>query len=361
MVGLAIGREFSAQGREVTIVDRNSTFGMETSSRNSEVIHAGIYYPEGSLKAKLCVRGRELLYAFAEARNVPFKRCGKIILASGDQGQAGLRKIHDSANAAGVDNLQWLDQRQALSLEPEVSCDVALFSPSTGIIDSYSLMSAYLKEIEDCGGCFAGRTKITRIEVAVGGGFRVWIEGEQTPLTARTLVNAGGLWAGAVTSMIGGLGSYVPPLIRYARGVYFTLDSGGSPFRHLVYPLPDNASLGVHATLDLGGQVRFGPDVEWITDCEDYCVDPQRAELFAESIAVYWPGIRDRNLVPAYAGIRPKLCGPNDPPADFQIDGPEQTGVDELYCLYGIESPGLTSSMAIGEYIAINLSLGKMA
>ena len=352
VIGLAIGRALAAAGREVTVVDRNEAFGMETSSRNSEVIHAGIYYPQGSLKARFCVRGRAMLYAYSHARQVPYKQCGKLIVASGSQARAGLEKIHAAAMSAGVDNLQWLDQQQALTLEPELSCSVALFSPSTGIIDSHALMLAYVTDIEDSGGCFVAHTKISRIEIMNGGGFRVWIEGEPTPLSVRALVNAGGLWAGAVSSMIQGLSDYHPPVIQYARGVYFALDGGKSPFRHLVYPLPDNASLGVHATIDLAGQVRFGPDVEWVADPEDYYVDPSRTEAFAASISQYWPGIIDRSLVPAYSGIRPKLCGPGEPPADFRIDGPEDTGIQGLCCLYGIESPGLTSSLAIGDYVA---------
>jgi L-2-hydroxyglutarate oxidase LhgO len=352
VVGLAIGRALAAVGRVVTVVDRNPGIGMETSSRNSEVIHAGIYYPEGSLKAQMCVRGRGLLYAYAEAQKVPFRQCGKVIVASGDQAQAGLEKIQAAASAAGVDNLQWLDRQQAFTLEPDVHCSMALLSPSTGIIDSHALMLAYLAEIEAGGGYFVGKTIINRIKLIKGGGFQLWIEGEPEPLTARSLVNAGGLWAGAVANMIEGLGDYQVPTIQYARGVYFALDGGKSPFRHLVYPLPDNASLGVHATLDLAGQVRFGPDVEWVNDPEDYHVDPSRATGFAASIAQYWPGIRDRTLVPAYAGIRPKLCGPGEPPADFRIDGPDETGIEGLCSLYGIESPGLTSSLAIGEYVA---------
>jgi L-2-hydroxyglutarate oxidase LhgO len=352
VVGLAIGRALTAVGRTVTVVDRNGAFGMETSSRNSEVIHAGIYYPKGSLKARFCVRGREMLYAYSQTRQVPYKQCGKLIVANGDQAEAGLQKIYAAAMAAGVGNLRWLDQRHALSLEPEVRCSLALLSPSTGIIDSHALMLAYLTEIEGGGGCFVARTNINRIEIITGGGFRVWIDGEPGSLTVRTLVNAGGLWASAVTSMIEGHNGYLPPQTQYARGVYFTLDGGKSPFNHLVYPLPDNASLGVHATLDLAGQVRFGPDVEWINDPEDYYVDPSRATGFAASIAHYWPGVADRSLVPAYAGIRPKLCGPGEPPADFRIDGPDETGVKGLCCLYGIESPGLTSSLAIGDYVA---------
>jgi L-2-hydroxyglutarate oxidase LhgO len=352
VVGLAIGRALTVAGRTVTMVDRNDAFGMETSSRNSEVIHAGIYYPQGSLKAQFCVRGREMLYAYAQARQVPYKQCGKLIVASGDQAEAGLQKIFAAAMSAGVDNLQWLNQQQALLLEPEVRCSLALLSPSTGIIDSHALMLAYLTEIENGDGCFVARTMINRIEIIAGGGFRVWIDGEPGPLTVRTLVNAGGLWANAVTNRIEGRNGYLPPPTQYARGVYFTLDGGKSPFRHLVYPLPDNASLGVHATLDLAGQVRFGPDVEWINDPEDYYVDPARATSFAASIAQYWPGVADRSLVPAYAGIRPKLCGPGEPPADFRIDGPQETGVKGLCCLYGIESPGLTSSLAIGEHVA---------
>jgi L-2-hydroxyglutarate oxidase LhgO len=352
VVGLAIGRSFARHGREVTVVDRNYAFGMETSSRNSEVIHAGIYYPQGSLKARLCVEGRERLYAFAKERHIPFRKCGKVIVANAASTESGLSKIEAAAIGAGVNDLQWLDKKQAFALEPQVACSSALFSPSTGIIDSHALMLAYLAEIEAGSGCFVGNTNIVRIEPFKQGGFRLWLDGEQEPLTARTVINAGGLWATKVALSIDGLNPEIVPELRYARGVYFTLDSGKAPFEHLVYPLPDRASLGVHATLDLAGQVRFGPDVEWIDDPEDYHVDPARADAFVEAIADYWPAIRQHSLVPAYAGNRPKLCGLGDPPADFRIDGPEDTGIEGLCCLYGIESPGLTSSLAIGEYVA---------
>ncbi len=351
-VGLAIGRALTLRGRDVTVVDRNYSIGMETSSRNSEVIHAGIYYPEGSLKAQLCVRGRQLFYDYAGTHNIPFQRCGKLIVASGDNAEEGLAGIEKAATLAGVDNLEWLDRRGALAKEPEVACSLALFSPSTGIVDSHTLMLAYLTEVEAGGGRFVGQTHITHIQPLSRGGFQIAIKGEGDRMTARTVINSGGLWASHVSRSIDGFASDAIPNTRYARGVYFALESGKSPFKHLVYPLPDKASLGVHATLDLAGQVRFGPDVEWIDNPEDYFVDPTRGKEFKEAIAAYWPGICDKNLVAAYAGIRPKLCGPGDAPADFRIDGPNETGIDELYCLYGIESPGLTASLAIGEYVA---------
>jgi L-2-hydroxyglutarate oxidase LhgO len=352
VVGLAIGRALTAKGREVTVVDRHPAIGMETSSRNSEVIHAGIYYPTDSLKAQFCVRGRAMLYDYAASRHIAHARCGKLIIANGDQAEAGLRKILSAANAAGVDDLHWLDKAAIATCEPEVTGSLALYSPSTGIIDSHGLMLAYLSEIEAGGGNFVANTRIAKIEPLPGGGFRIRIVDEEDAVTCHTLVNSAGLWSGRVASEIDGMNSAAIPEIRYARGVYFTLDGGKPPFTHLVYPLPDTASLGVHATLDLAGQVRFGPDVEWIDDPENYYVDPARATNFVEAIADYWPGIRGRTLIPAYAGIRPKLCGPGDPPADFRIDGPAETGIAGLCCLYGIESPGLTSSLAIGEYVA---------
>lgn len=351
VVGLAVARSLALRGREVVVVDRHPGFGMETSSRNSEVIHAGIYYAPNSLKARFCVEGRMALYRYCDDHHVAYRNCGKLIVASG-AGEAGLEDIIHRAEKNGVGDLERLTRTAASLLEPSVECTAALFSPSTGIIDSHALMQAYLGEIQANGGQFAPHNDIDRVEVLSGGGFAVYVVGETMPLITRTFINAAGLSAASLASRIDALDSTLVPEIRFARGVYFALAGGKPPFRHLVYPLPDSASLGVHATIDLGGAARFGPDVEWIDDASDYYVDPARAASFKRAIESYWPAISDHELVPAYAGIRPKLCGPGDPAADFRIDGPEGTGIAGLCCLYGIESPGLTASLAIGEYVA---------
>lgn len=352
VVGLAIGRALAEAGRDVTVVDRNMAFGMETSSRNSEVIHAGLYYPPGSLKAQFCVEGRQALYRYCEERHIPHRRCGKLIVANGDSGTAALQAIQERAGLCGVSDLEMVPQNKLRELEPQVSATFALLSPSTGIIDSHALMQAYLGDIEDHSGRLVLNTEVSRIEIDPSGGFRVAIAGEDVMLTVRTLINSGGLWADDLARRIEGLPETGIPTLQFARGVYFSLSGVKPPFSHLIYPLPDNASLGVHATLDMGGAVRFGPDVEWITDRADYTVDPTRSATFAEAIRSYWPEVREEWLIPAYAGIRPKLCGPGDAPADFRIDGPEVHGVDNLICLYGIESPGLTSSLVIGAEVA---------
>ena len=357
VIGLAIGRALALAGTETIVVDRHSGFGMETSSRNSEVIHAGIYYPAGSLKAKFCLHGRRDLYEYLEQRAIPHRRCGKLIVASGHVGEAGLAALKARAAACGVEDLVNLTQRQAISLEPALSCSAALHSPSTGIVDSHALMQSYVSDLEANGGQFVANTQVDRVEVLPAGGFRIWLAGEAEPLKVRLLVNAAGLWADQLAFRIDCLAREQIPTLRFARGVYFSLANGKSPFSRLVYPLPDNASLGIHSTLDLAGSIRFGPDVEWINDPLDYTVDASRASVFAKAISSYWPDISEDALVPAYSGIRPKLCGPGDPPSDFRIDGPQQTNVPGLCCLYGIESPGLTASLAIGQHVSDLLTL----
>ena len=352
VVGLAAARALALAGREVVIVDRRAAFGMETSSRNSEVVHAGIYYPPGTLKALLCVAGRDALYRYAAERGVDHRRCGKIIVASGDEGAAGLARIAQRATASGAGSLERLDKAAIAEMEPDVTADFGLHSPQTGIVDSHALMLAYLGDIERAGGAFARNTGVGGIE-RVGNAFSITLADGAT-VEARHVVNAAGLRSGEIAAMIGALDESFKPTIRFARGTYFKA-LNAPKFRRLVYPLPTDASLGTHATIDLGGSVRFGPDVEWIEGCEDYAVDPERAEQFAEGIAGYWPGVDPALLVPDYAGIRPKLVGAGEAPADFRIDGPGDHGLAGLLSLHGIESPGLTASLALGDLVAKRL------
>lgn len=351
-VGLAAARAIAMAGYEVVVADRHSIQGMETSSRNSEVIHAGIYYEPGSLKARLCVAGHEALFRYAEERGIPHRRCGKLIVASGENAEVGLARLVARAEAAGAGSLQRLDRAQIVELEPAIRGDRGLFSPATGIIESHALMLSYLGDLENAGGAFARNTTIAKIELQ-GRNFMV-TTADGGEIEARHVVNAAGLYSGRVAASIEALGDAFKPTIRYARGVYFKADNAPR-FRHLVYPLPTNASLGIHATVDLAGSVRFGPDVEWVSSPEDYAVDPGRARSFAQGIGEYWPGVDPEHLVPDYSGIRPKLVGPDDPPADFQIDGPADHGVAGLLCLHGIESPGLTSSLPLGDLVARRL------
>lgn len=352
VVGLAIARALAEAGREVVIVDRNPSFGVETSSRNSEVIHAGIYYPADSLKARLCVAGRDSLYRYASERGIDHRRCGKIIVASGDHGRAGLMAIAVRAETAGAGILEWLNKAAITELEPEVVADVGLLSPNTGIIDSHALMLSYLGDIERAGGAFARNTALTAVECRPAGFVATFADSATAEVDH--LVNAAGLSSGKVAGMIDALDPTFRPVIHYAKGAYFKAINA-PPFHRLIYPLPTEASLGVHATIDLGGSVRFGPDVEWVDDCEDYTVDPERAEQFAAGIAGYWPAVDPNLLVPDYAGIRPKLVGPGHPPADFRIDGPAEHGIARLVCLHGIESPGLTASLPLGDLVAKRL------
>jgi L-2-hydroxyglutarate oxidase LhgO len=358
VVGLAVARALALAGRDVIVVDRHPVQGVETSSRSSEVIHAGIYYAPRSLKAQLCVAGRDALYDYVRERSIPHRQCGKIIIASGEHGAAELRKIRQRAEAAGAGALEWLDKADVARLEPEVVADAALLSPLTGIVDSHELMLSYLADLQAQGGQFVPNTAVRAIDRA-DESFAVLLDGDES-VTARAVVNAAGLHSGRLAAVTTPLGPEFQPAIRYAQGAYFRpLKSPG--FRHLVYPLPTNASLGVHATLDLAGQVRFGPDVEWIDDPEDYLFAPERAARFAEAIREYWPGVDETELVPDYTGIRPKLCGPSDSPADFRIDGPREHGVANLICLHGIESPGLTSSLALGDLVAKRLFEAPLA
>ncbi len=355
VVGLAIARRLAMSGREVVLLEQASDFGTVTSSRNSEVIHAGIYYEPGSAKARLCVEGRERLYEFCASHGVAHRRCGKLIVAADGSQFEALRKIERRALAAGVSDLRWLSAAEACALEPALRCERALLSPSTGIIDSHGLMLALLGDAEDHGAMLARLSRLVSAE-PLADGFRLEIDsqGEASMLGCRELVNSAGLAAPAVASAIAGLPREQLPGAYYAKGNYFSL-SGRCPFSHLIYPIPNEAGLGVHLTLDLAGQGRFGPDVEWV-DGEHYEVDPRRADGFYAEIRRYWPGLADGALQPAYSGIRPKIVGPESPTADFVLAGPQQHGLPGLVNLFGIESPGLTSCLAIADQVQQMLS-----
>ena len=359
VVGLAVARTLALAGREVVVLEAASAIGTGTSSRNSEVIHAGMYYLTASLKARLCVAGRMLLYRYCEERGIAHRRCGKLIVATDDSELAGLKKIRDIGLANGVTDLALLTRAEALAMEPQLQCVAALHSPSTGIIDSAALMLSLLGDAEAAGAMLAlhspfqaARIHADGIDIDAGGNAPMQVR-------ARALVNCGGLHAPALARQISGLPGEHVPQAYYARGNYFTL-AGRSPFSRLVYPAPEaslthTAGLGVHLTLDLGGQARFGPDVEWITGIgspDDYRVDPARGDGFYAAIRRYWPALPDGALQPAYAGIRPKIQAPGEAARDFVISGPAQHGIPGLVNLFGIESPGLTSSLAIANVVA---------
>lgn len=357
VVGLAVARALASSGREVVILERARAIGSGTSSRNSEVIHAGIYYAPDSLKAKLCVVGRHRLYAFCDSHGVAYRRCGKLIVTPSLATRGRLEAIAERADRAGVRSLEWLDARQARALEPEVSAAAALLSPETGIVDSHGLMLGLLGDAQDHGAMLALDSRFVgaacsprgfEVRVAAGDG------GETVTIACRELINAAGLHASEVARAIEGCPPEAVPLTRYAKGHYFTL-LGRNPFSRLVYPTPDEASLGVHVTLDLAGQARFGPDVQWIESADDYDVPAGRAEMFVKAIRDYWPGLPDGALAPAYAGIRPKLVGPGEAAADFRIDGASRHGAPGLVNLFGIESPGLTACLALADRVEAEL------
>ena len=349
VVGLAVARALALQGREVLMLEAADAIGTGTSSRNSEVIHAGLYYPTGSLKARLCVRGRELLYAYCAERGVPHRRCGKLLVATSQAQLPGLESIRARAQANGVLDLQWLTREQARALEPALECVAALHSPSTGIVDSHALMLALQGDLEHAGGIVVLNSALALAECA-----QIAIElvaNDGTRLQARTVVNAAGLHAPRLATRFAGLDPVHVPQAHYAKGSYFTL-TGKAPFCHLIYPVPEAAGLGVHLTLDLGGQAKFGPDVQWVDSPDDLLVDPARGDAFYAEVRKYWPELRDGALAPGYAGIRPKIHSPDAPAADFVIQGPQVHGVAGLVNLFGIESPGLTSALAIAEHVA---------
>ncbi|WP_210639438.1 MULTISPECIES: NAD(P)/FAD-dependent oxidoreductase [unclassified Pseudomonas] len=345
VVGLAIAREMAQAGHEVLLIEAGEAIGIGTSSRNSEVIHAGIYYPPGSLKAQLCVEGRHKLYDYCQSHGVETQRLGKLIVAKDRAQMAGLEALLERGLMNGVDDLRLLDQRQALDLEPALACVGALYSPSTGIVDSHALMLALQGDAEAAGASVAFHTPLLKARVTVDG-FVLELGGTaQMSLSCQRLINAAGLHAPALARRIEGLAPQSVPREYLCKGSYFSL-TGRAPFRHLVYPAPQAAGLGIHMTLDLGGQARFGPDVEWV-EHEDYRVDPARAEIFYPAIRNYWPGLPDQSLQPGYSGLRPKISGPGEPARDFLISSPAEHQVPGLINLFGIESPGLTSCLAI--------------
>lgn len=348
VVGLAVARALALQGREVMVLEAAEAIGTGTSSRNSEVIHAGIYYPQGSLKASLCVEGKDMLYAYCAERGIGHSRCGKLMVATNDAQLAQLQGIVAKAAANGVQDLMLLTREQARALEPQLECVAALHSPSTGIVDSHSLMLALQGDLENAGGLVVFNSPLAKAECAHGA--ITLIAGDGTELQAKTVINAAGLHAQALARRFAGLAEHFVPPSYYAKGNYFTLSSR-SPFARLIYPVPEAAGLGVHLTIDLGGQAKFGPDVQWVSSPDDLVVDPARGDAFYAEVRKYWPALQDGALVPGYAGIRPKIQAPGEPTSDFLIQGPAVHGVAGLVNLFGIESPGLTSALAIGEYV----------
>ena len=355
VVGLACARALARRGIETVILERHEAFGTETSARNSEVIHAGLYYASGSRKAALCVAGRNALYAFCTSHQVSHRRCGKLIVASDEAQMPKLLALQQQGMANGVTDLRLIDGDEARTLEPNLACSAALLSPSTGIIDSHGLMLALLGDAERNGAMLALQSPLRAARVADDGIVLTIGSGndtDSTQLRTRLVINAAGLSATQVARCIEGFPQQHCPTPHYAKGNYYAL-AGRAPFSRLIYPLPEPGGLGVHLTLDLGGQARFGPDVEWLpetwAEAPDYDVDPCRSEGFYAEVRRYWPQLQDGALSPAYSGVRPKISGPDDPAADFLIQGPQEHGVPGLVNLFGIESPGLTACLAIAD------------
>ena len=350
VVGIAVARALAQAGREVIVLDGAEGIGTETSSRNSEVIHAGIYYPKGSLMARFCVEGRRMLYRYCDERGVPYAKCGKLIVAASEAETEMLAGIKARAEANGVEGMRFLTAAEAVAMEPNLSCTGALFSPTTGVLDSHAYMLALQGDAEHGGAVFVfhspvegGRVVDGGVELAVGGA-------DPMRLRARLVVNAAGLHACPLARAIEGMPRQLVPQEYFAKGNYFTL-VGKSPFSRLIYPVPVPGGLGVHITIDLGGQARFGPDVEWIERIE-YVVDPRRADSFYDAVRRYWPGLRDGQIQPGYAGIRPKIVPKGAPGQDFVVQGAAVHGIPSLINLFGIESPGLTAAIAIAEHVA---------
>lgn len=354
VVGLAIARELAMDGRDVLIVDRAEGIGTATSSRNSEVIHAGLYYTPGSLKARSCVRGKKLLYAYCEERGIAHQRIGKLIVAANESEAKQLNVIAHRASQCGVTDLSFIDGQQVRELEPELHCHSALLSPSTGIVDSHALMLALQGDAENHGAQCVFHTPFERGRRLPDGCFELEFGGaEAQTLTTTTVINASGLQAPDVARQIDNTPHHDLPQARYCKGHYFTL-SGRSPFNRLIYPVPNESGLGIHLTRDLGGQTKFGPDTQWI-DHIDYSLDASRADAFYATIRRYWPDLPDNALQPGYTGIRPKITDPGKPAADFMILGPQDHGADGLVHLLGIESPGLTACLALAQHVMAEL------
>ncbi|MBI5922735.1 MAG: NAD(P)/FAD-dependent oxidoreductase [Betaproteobacteria bacterium] len=348
VIGLAVARCLAQTGREILILEAAENFGSGISSRNSEVIHAGLHYPVDSLKTLLCVRGRGMLYAYCAERGIAHRRCGKLIVAAHAGQLDRLDAMAAHARSAGVDDLERLGRSEALRLEPALECLAALYSPSTGIVDSHALMLALLGDAERAGAVLALKSPVLGGEVTATGILLEIGGSEPAQLLANNVFLCAGLGAQPLARALRGLPRESVPPLSYAKGNYFAL-AGRAPFSHLIYPLPEAAGLGVHLTLDLSGQARFGPDVEWIEHI-DYRVDPRRSDSFYAAIRSYWPALPDAALVPAYAGIRPKPNAPGAAACDFMIQGKARHGVAGLVCCYGIESPGLTSALALADY-----------
>ncbi len=361
VVGLAIGRALAAAGRETVVVESADGIGQGVSSRSSEVIHSGLYYLPGSAKAALCTRGRALLYEFCESHGVAHSACGKLVVATDADQHAALQGLQARAAANGVP-LAWFSSAQAIEMEPALSCTAALWSPSTGIVDSHGLMLALQGDLERVGGAVALKSTVTAARFLPGRPAQVEVASADGDfeLQADWVINAAGLQACALARRFAGLDPRHVPQPHYAKGSYFSL-TGAAPFSRLIYPAPVDAWLGVHVTLDLAGQVRFGPDLEWLDVDDpadiDFAVDPARAVGFEQAIRRFWPGLPSGALQPAYSGVRPKIYGPKEPAPDFRIDGPMQHGLSGLVNLFGIESPGLTSSLAIAEQVAAMAAL----
>ena len=358
VVGLAVARALALQGREVMVLEAANAIGTGISARNSEVIHSGMYYPTGSLKASLCVQGRAQLVAYCQERGIGHRLCGKLIVATEPSQIPKLKAIQDQALANGVADARWLSAQEAMAMEGALKCVAALLSPGTGIVNSHGLMLSFQGDIENAGGMVVlnAAVEAVKLDTNVSSSPRHRVHmADGSVLASHTLINAAGLLAPALSHQFTGLSPQNIPTGYYAKGNYFTLSSA-APFRHLIYPVPESAGLGVHLTLDLGGQAKFGPDVQWVDTPDDFQVDATRADAFYAAVRTYWPALPDGALQSGYAGIRPKISGPNAPAADFLIQGPATHGVAGLVNLFGIESPGLTSSMAIADWVTRLLS-----
>jgi L-2-hydroxyglutarate oxidase LhgO len=350
VVGLAVARALAMAGREVVVLEAASAIGTHTSSRNSEVIHAGLYYPTGSLKARMCVAGRKALYDYCEANDVGHRRIGKVVVATTEAEVGALAKYEAQGRANGVDDLKMIGAEEVHELEPHVRCVRGLMSPSTGIIDSHGLMAAFQRDARRAGGTVVLETPVVSGDIGERG-IALSVGGRSpTTVHCRSVVNAAGLFAQGIAAKLRGLPEATIPPCHYAKGHYFVL-SGAPPFRRLVYPIAVAGGLGVHVTLDMGGRARFGPDVSWV-DGIDYSFDESRAAAFYEAIRRYWPELPDGALQPGYTGIRPKLGPASVAAQDFVIQGPAEHGVPGLVNLYGIESPGLTAALAIADEVA---------
>ncbi len=350
VIGLSIAREIAKKGLDVIIAEKNRFAGTETSSRNSEVIHAGIYYPKDSLKTKFCIEGNKKLYDYCEKYKIPFNRCGKLIVATSDEEINKLFEIKKNIDEIGLVDISLLSKKEIHNLEPELRCSGALFSPSSGILDSHSFIQSLLTELQDLNCTVAFNSKVEKV-IHSNDSLITEVNGnnENINIRSKCLINCAGLSSQSVAKKIIGLSSDLIPKQYFAKGTYFT-SSKKAPFTHLIYPVPENHGLGIHFTLDLSGKSKFGPDLEWI-DKEDYSTDLKKRKIFYDQIKKFWVNIEENKLVPDYAGIRPKISGPNDQSADFIIQFPEKNNIRGLVNLFGIESPGLTASLAIGSEI----------